>query len=408
MLEEFFHLLSGYVEFQVKGDGARFFTIAAKRGIGFWGFRRKGGAAVARAKPRTYRKLRPVCRRCGATTRIIKKRGLPFQLRRLALRKGLIAGALCAAGLYWFLSGFIWGVGVSGARLLGEKEILLAAEQYGVCLGGKKQDLEPKTAGQGILAQLPGLSWVSVNTDGCFAEVAVKERAAAPQPSLTEELSNIVAAREGQVVEIQAQEGRPEVSPGDTVRAGQLLIAGLYQEIPDPYGPQPDKLFQQAGAARGKVIARTYREFTVEVSSQVLRQREGERRETLWLNLFGLRIPLGLWSRFPSLETAREEGMNFRASREASRAELLGVPLPLALERERTIFLEEEEWIMNPKEQKEAALRKLREAQRAVLPPGGEVEEEELEYTLADGICILQARCKCREEIGVVKPIIVE
>ena len=53
MLEKLFHLLSGYVEFRVKGDGARFFTIAAKRGIGFWGFRREGGEAVARAKPRT-------------------------------------------------------------------------------------------------------------------------------------------------------------------------------------------------------------------------------------------------------------------------------------------------------------------------------------------------------------------
>lgn len=404
MLEKLFHLLSGYVEFRVKGDGARFFTIAAKRGIGFWGFRREGGEAVARAKPRTYRKLRPVCRRCGVSTRIIRKRGLPFQLRRLAERKGLVAGALCAAGLYWFLSGFLWGVSVSGAQLLSEKEILRAAEDYGVCLGGKKEALEPRSAGQGILAQLPGLSWVSVNTDGCFAQVAVKEGAAVPPPNLTGELSNIVAVREGQVVEIQAQEGRPEVAPGDTVKAGQLLIAGLYQEIPDPYGPQPDKLFQRAGAARGKVIARTYREFTVEVGSQTLRQREGERRETLWLNLFGLRIPLGLWSRLPD----QEESQTVRTSREADQAELLGVRLPLALERERTVLLEEEEWVLNPKEQREAALRKLREAQRAVLPPGGEVEEEELEYTLADGMCILQARCKCREEIGEVRPIIVE
>ncbi len=399
MLEEFFHLLSGYVEFQVKGDGARFFTISSKMGIGFWGFRREQGAAVARAKPHTYRKLRPVCRRCGVKTQITRKQGFPFQLRRLARRKGLVIGALCSAGLYWFLSGFFWGVTVSGSQQMGEKEILQAAQACGVYLGAEQKKIDPKTAGQEIMAQLPGLSWVSVNTDGCFVEVAVKERAIPPQSTQTEGLSNIVASREGQVVEIQAQEGRPEVAPGDTVSAGQLLIAGLYQEIPDPYGPQPEKLFQRAGPARGKVVAKTYREFTVEVGTTLLRQKEGERQERRWLNIFGLRIPLGLWSRM--------EG-EVRTSREVSRAQLLGTQLPLALEWELSTQLEEEEWVMNPKEQKAAALRKLREAQRAVLPEGGWVEEEELEYTLADGMCILQARCKCREEIGEVKTILVE
>ena len=48
-------------------------------------------------------------------------------------------------------------------------------------------------------------------------------------PALEEKgvLSNIVAGREGRVVEIQARQGRPEVSLGDTVTQDQLLIAGL-------------------------------------------------------------------------------------------------------------------------------------------------------------------------------------
>lgn len=33
MLTRIYHWLSGYVEFLVKGDGARLFTMAAKRGL---------------------------------------------------------------------------------------------------------------------------------------------------------------------------------------------------------------------------------------------------------------------------------------------------------------------------------------------------------------------------------------
>ena len=79
MLEKAYHWLSGYVEFQVEGDGARFFTVAAKRGAAFWGFARAESKAVARVKPRSYRALRPLCKRCGVRLRVRRRGGLPFQ-----------------------------------------------------------------------------------------------------------------------------------------------------------------------------------------------------------------------------------------------------------------------------------------------------------------------------------------
>ena len=43
MIERIYHWMSGYVEFRVEGDGARLFTMAAKRGMGLWGFGRSEG-----------------------------------------------------------------------------------------------------------------------------------------------------------------------------------------------------------------------------------------------------------------------------------------------------------------------------------------------------------------------------
>ena len=121
---------------------------------------------------------------------------------------------------------------------------------------------------------------------------------------------------------------------GDVVVKGQLLIAGLYQEVPDPYGPQPDRLYQVAGAARGKVLAKTYREFTVQVEDSVQETQEAGREVRLWAEIFGLRLPLGLWS--------RTEGET-QSWREERRASLLGVELPLALEWETLVRLERRE-----------------------------------------------------------------
>lgn len=399
MLEEIFHLLSGYVEFQVQGDGARFFTVAAKRGLKLWGFRRENGLATAKIKPGTYKKLPALCRRCQARTKLIRKRGLPFQVLRLKKRKTLLLGVAAGAALYIFLSGSIWGVTLTGVETLPPKIILESAEAYGVFVGADRSQVDPKSAAQGVMARMPELSWVSVNTDGCFVEVAVKEGAAAPEVEDREELSNIVAGREGQIVELEAQMGRPEVNVGETVQAGQLLIAGLYQEEPDPYAAQPLEPFRKAGPARGKVVAETYREFTVQISARKTEPVETGRQASLWLELFDLRLPLGLWT--------QPEGMT-RQYQETSRLKLLDVELPVGFRRETTVSLAEEERMMTEEEQKTAALLKLREVQKAELPAGSSVRQEELEYVFADGVCILNAKCRCLEEIGVIQIISVE
>ena len=400
MLEKIFHWLSGYVEFEVHGDGSRLFTMAAKRGTKLWGFGRRQGRAVARMKPRDYKRLRSTARRCQVRTRALRKAGMPFQLLRVRKRKSLLLGAAAGAALYVFLSGFIWGVSVTGgASAVTPVELRRAAQAYGVFVGAKKDEFSPKNASYGILAQLPQLSWAHINTDGCFVEITLREGAAAPEIEDSQELSNIVASREGQIVEIAARQGRPEVALGDTVTQGQLLIAGLYQEEPDPYSPQPPQPFQRVGPARGRVIAETYREFTVQVGARRTEWVETGRQTARWLELFGLRVPLGFWS--------KPEGQ-VKQYRESTRLKLLGVELPLGLQREVTVYLAGETRELTEEEQKTAALLKLREAQRAVLPEDGSVRREELEFVFADGMCILNAKSRCLEDIGVERIISIE
>ena len=162
MLERLFHWLFGYVEFTVRGGAPRLFTMAAKNGLLLWDFAWEGETARARVKARDYRRLPPLCRRSGASARLEKKRGLPFFTARLARRKGLLAGAVLGAALFWYLSGFVWGVTVTGTEAVTRRQVRDAAAQYGVSVGCPRAELKPRQAAHGILAQIGRLSWASV------------------------------------------------------------------------------------------------------------------------------------------------------------------------------------------------------------------------------------------------------
>ncbi len=399
MLEKLFHLLTGYAQFEITGDSARFLNMTAKSGFGFWDFSRRGERSCVRCRAREYRRLWPFARRCGVRLRCVKKRGLPFQVRRLWLRKGLCLGILCGIALYFFLSSFVWGVSISGTESLSDRQVLEAAEKNGVYSGAWKGDFTPKLAAHSIISDLPELKWASVNTDGCFVEIAVGE--GEKKPEITDDLrwSNMVAAREGKILAIEAERGRPEVALGDTVAKGDILISGLYQERLDPYAPPPEKPLETLGAARGSVRAETYREFTVQVSSE---KREllptGKKQTNSVFCLFGFRIPLGLQSEPPE---------NCRMYRDDSMVTALGVELPVGIEREVFVLLEETGRPMGKQELKEAALLKLREAQKAALPAGSRILKEELTYSFPEGMCIVSASCRCEEEIGEIREVLV-
>lgn len=399
MLEKIFHLLTGYAQFEIKGDSPRFLNVTAKSGFGFWNFTHHEKNACVSCRARDYRRLLPYARRCRVRLRCVKKAGLPFLFHRVWKRKGLLAGAVCGVALYAFLSGFVWGVSVSGTETLSDRQVLAAAAQNGVFEGAWKAGFTPKLAAHGIVSELPQLKWVSVNTDGCFAEVAVGEKEEKPEITDDTRWSNIVAVREGKILAIEPEHGRPEVAIGDVVAKGDLLISGLYQEKIDPWSPPPEQPLETLGAARGSVVAETYREFTVQLSAE---KKEllpnGKKQVNSTLHFFGLQLPLG-WNDVPTEKC--------RAYRDDSVLTALDTPLPLWVQRDVYEILGETACSMGEEELKEEALFKLREAQKASLPAGSKILKEELTYSFPDGMCILSARCRCMEEIGEVREILV-
>lgn len=398
MTTKIIHLLTGYAKFEIHGDSARFINMAARSGLALWGFSTENGVHTCCCRAADYKKLRQYARRSSAKLHCTEKHGAPFYTAKLLKRKGLLIGGACGIALYIFLGSFVWGVTVTGVDTLTDKAILTSAKSNGIYIGASRQSFSPRVAARGIVADLPELKWASVNTNGCFVEISVSESAKKPEITDDTKWSNITAGRAGTIVAIEAEHGRPEVKIGDTVAEGDLLISGLYQEEIDPYSPPPDDPYQSLGSARGRVLAETYREFTVQVATETTTaQPTGQRQKNSSVNIFGVRLPLGI-NTVPQGE--------FTSYTKVKNLCVLGTQLPISLETTVYAFTEEAPRTLTKSEAEQTALLKLREAQKATLPTGGTVHSEELSYTHTNGVCILTAKCRCIEEIGVLREVL--
>lgn len=399
MLERLLHLVSGECILELEGDALLFFNAAARRGFLLWGFSSRGERARVRCRPEEQEALLALAARCRVKVTSVHRRGLPYRLAFLKRRPGLPVGVILGLALFWYLSGGLWGLSVSGTDRLGDSMLLKAAGEIGLRPGMRLGDLDPGLAGEAICAAVPELSWASVNTDGCRAVIAVKEKEARLPDEGEQGLSNLIAARPGLVLWCEAESGRPEVQPGQAVGRGELLVSGVYKEKLDPWGPQREPLFT-IGRAKGRVIAQTFRDYEITVPARLSQEVPGEQAESQKsLVIFGIRIPLGLHTA-PSGKCS--------ISQKQRQLTLFGQSLPMTLEERVLRPITPKTRTLSPDEQRRRALFLLRARQREELAGGGEIEEEELSWISGeDGALVLISRCTCREDIAVEQKILV-
>ena len=180
--------------------------------------------------------------------------GVPVWLRRHRARGGLILGALCAVVLLFLSTRFVWSVQISGNRMLTSGEIRRALSEEGLEVGSYLPGLNVNAIETRVLTASDTLAWLSIRFDGTVAVVQVVERVTEPEKKTAP--ANLIAARDGQIELLELYRGKPMVKIGQPVRAGELLVSGVYDS--NTVG------FRYTRAA-GKVLARTERNFSVEI-----------------------------------------------------------------------------------------------------------------------------------------------
>lgn len=240
------------------GYAGELMNLCLKGGYVYRNFSFCGEYACFVCSLRTSRALLEACRDRGIAVVVEKECGLPFLLYRYRRRVGLPIGALLFALILFSSGRVVWGIRVEGNQTLNESEVLEQLAQCGLRVGAPLRELNTGVIENRVLILSDEISWISINLLGTEVEVEIREFVPAPEEE-DYAAANLVASRDGVIEGFQDVRGNLAVSIGDAVSEGELLVGGLYD-------------IEGGGVrytcAEGQVLARTQRDFLVEIPLQ--------------------------------------------------------------------------------------------------------------------------------------------
>ncbi len=206
------------------------------------------------------RRFLAVCHARDIEVDIAAHRGLPRLLKRMTERVGLIVGAVLALTLIILSELFVWDVQVSGNVSLTEGEVIEELQKCGFGVGSYLPKLRVREIENRVLMSSERIGWLSINTEGTVARVQIIEHVSGENEgesgSSVKRPANLVATRDGQIEYLELYRGNAVVTTGQAVKAGELLVSGLYDSVTGSF---------RYTRAAGRVMARTERTIEVEI-----------------------------------------------------------------------------------------------------------------------------------------------
>ena len=213
----------------------RFLNLCSNKGILLWDIVREGDAYYLCISLQGFWELRPILKKTGTRVAILERYGLPFLIPRLLKRKIFILGLLFTL-VFWIVSSFyIWNIEITGNQRITEDVFQSFLEQNQVTVGMRRDALDIGELEKQIRRQFPEITWASARLDGTKLQIDIKENDApiVIEKQETDQGTDLIAEHDGTVAAMIVRSGVPQVSIGDQVEAGTVLVEGkvpIYNE----------------------------------------------------------------------------------------------------------------------------------------------------------------------------------
>ncbi|MEG1857827.1 MAG: sporulation protein YqfD, partial [Pseudoflavonifractor sp.] len=264
-MQKIINFLRGSVGLEITGAfPERYLNLCAQNRVSFWGVERCSGQVLRLTVARqNLRQAYALGERAECAVTETAARGVPAFLVRFRRRYALLAGLACSLLTVCIFSQFVLTVEVTGNVTVPTAQILGELQRAGVRPGVYGPGIDLAEVGQLMPLRMQELSWCAVNLRGTVAEVLVRERVKKPKLADESRLGNVVAEAPGIITKMEVLEGEPSCKPGDTVLAGEVLIAGnIHMEAP-AYS-NTDLGWRQV-QAQGRIYARTWRTLQAKI-----------------------------------------------------------------------------------------------------------------------------------------------
>lgn len=231
-------------------DGAfpeRFLNICAAENLPFWQVEQPGRTHPPHHPGGTGS---PPCHRSRQAEPVqvteLGREGFPAFVGRFRKRYALLVGLSLSIAAAAGLVPVILVIHVTGNQSVSASEICATLSRLGFGIGSYGPSVNERELVNRALLELEDVGFLSINIKGVRAEVVVRE---SPKKPKIEDLTipaDVVAERDGVILEIGAKRGKKMVKNGDAVLKGEVLISGL---VTHKSGDSDAILVQRTGAA---------------------------------------------------------------------------------------------------------------------------------------------------------------
>jgi len=288
LLEKLFYYLQGYLILELQGDAKeRFINLCKNREIEIIHIFLINNTWFCKIKCRDYKKIRSFIRKTGCICKIKEKRGLPFRIKEIKRRRGLIVGSVLFILIITQCSGRIWHISVEGGFLHTREQMLkVMQEELGVYGGVPSGQVDCFQIEKKLRLDYNEIGWISVEKRGCSMFVRLNESTMPQNSGIREQPGHIVAAQDGVVRKLEVMAGIPQVKIGDTVRKGDILISGIIPIM----GDYEELIRKEPVVAEGKVYLESDFSYQARFSMRYEEKIWKDQRLGLDFFLFGEKI----------------------------------------------------------------------------------------------------------------------
>ena len=294
----------------------------------------------------------------------------------------LLLGIAFLLFLSLYLPTRILFIQVEGNTAIPAKMIIEEAHDCGIHFGASRKNVRSEKVKNALISRIPQLEWVGVNTRGCVAVISVREGAEKVAVAVEHPVGNIVAMRDGIILNCTALRGTPVCNVGQAVLKDQLLISG-YTDCGN---------YVQVTCAEGEILAQTQREITaVTPSKQHVRQYSVNTKRLY-------KLIIGNWQ----INLYKGSGISDTTCAKIYKENILRLPgrfhLPIRLIREDYIFSHAVETEVESPWLAESIRQYLKNQMVA-----GTIISEKIEVVGVGELAFLSGQYDCAEMIGQVK-----
>lgn len=229
-----------------------------------------------------YDKVLEITEKCSGKIKIIKRKGKIFLFHKMMGKKSILLAVVIFLGILYFLSTYVWAIEIKTEYNLSPYEVRQDLKELGIKPGMRKSDIDVYSLETKLEGKNKDILWIRIRIEGSTLKVLIEEKIN-PPAIIQSENGDCIAQMSGEIKRIYVTSGTAQVVPGDFVKQGDVLIAGIQGKEGEEY-EVPGK---------GIVIANTFCERTMEVQvsgNELI--RSGQKDKDTYLDFWGVKIYL--------------------------------------------------------------------------------------------------------------------